>query len=77
MAIFGFIGTGNMGSALARAAAQSLPGEEILLSNRTPEKAEALARELGCKAASVEETAKNSRFLFLGAKPQGLAALME
>ena len=77
MAIFGFIGTGNMGSALARAAAQSLPGEEILLSNRTPEKAEVLARELGCRAASVEETAKNSRFLFLGAKPQGLAALME
>ena len=77
MVIFGFIGTGNMGSALARAAAQSLLGEEILLSNRTPEKAEALARELGCKAASVEETAKNSRFLFLGAKPQGLAALME
>ena len=37
----GFIGTGNMGSALARAAAKS--GERMLLANRTPEKAEALA----------------------------------
>ena len=36
----GFIGTGNMGSALARAAAKS--GERMLLANRTPEKAEAL-----------------------------------
>ena len=33
----GFIGTGNMGSALARAAANS--GERVLLANRTPEKA--------------------------------------
>lgn len=40
---FTFIGTGNMGGALARAAAKSLPGAEILLSNRTPAKAEALA----------------------------------
>ena len=76
MATFGFIGTGNMGGALARAAAKVLPGNEILLSNRTPAKAETLAQALGCKAASVEETAKNSRFLFLGPKPQGLAALM-
>ena len=30
---FTFIGTGNMGGALARAAAKSLPGAEILLSN--------------------------------------------
>ena len=37
----GFIGTGNMGSALARAAAKS--SERMLLANRTPEKAEALA----------------------------------
>ena len=40
----GFIGTGNMGSALARAAAKS--GERMLLANRTPEKAEALAAVL-------------------------------
>ena len=41
----GFIGTGNMGSAVARAVARSGLAETILLSNRTPAKAEALARE--------------------------------
>lgn len=34
----GFIGTGNMGGALAHAAAQSPAPAELLLSNRTPEK---------------------------------------
>ena len=47
MAIVGFIGTGNMGGALARAAAKSGLAEELLLSNRSPEKAELLAAELG------------------------------
>jgi len=74
---FGFIGTGNMGGALAKAAAKVLPPEELLLSNRTFAKAEALAAQLGCKAASVEETAKNSRFLFLGVKPQMMKALFD
>ena len=37
----GFIGTGNMGAALATAAAK-VTGD-LLLSNRTPEKAAALA----------------------------------
>ena len=41
----GFIGTGNMGGALARAAAKG--GHTLLLANRTPAKAEALAQELG------------------------------
>ena len=74
---FGFIGTGNMGGALAKAAAAVLPGEEILLSNRSAAKAEALAAQLGCKAASVEETAKSSRYLFLGVKPQMMAGLLQ
>ena len=51
MATFGFIGTGNMGGALARAARKRLSGGEILLANRTAAKAEELAEELGCQAA--------------------------
>ena len=46
MATFGFIGTGNMGGALARAARKRLSGGEILLANRSAAKAEALAQEL-------------------------------
>ena len=33
--VFSFIGTGSMGSALARAACRSVPPEKVLLANRT------------------------------------------
>ena len=56
----GFIGTGNMGSAVARAAAKSGLAETILLSNRTPAKAEALAAELpGAVLSTNEEIARS------------------
>ena len=41
----GFIGTGNMGGAIATAAAKSGLAGRILLANRTPAKAQALAQE--------------------------------
>lgn len=44
---YGFIGTGNMGGALATACAKAVEPEGILLSNRSPEKARALAGETG------------------------------
>ncbi len=73
---FGFIGTGNMGSALARAARKKLDGRDILLSNRTAAKAEALAAELGCETASVLRTAAEAEYIFLGVKPQLMAGLL-
>ncbi len=73
---FGFIGTGNMGSALARAARKKLDGRDILLSNRTAAKAEALAAELGCETASVLRTAAEAEYIFLGVKPQMMAGLL-
>ena len=77
MAIFSFIGTGNMGGALARAAVRRVPPGEILLSNRTHAKAEALAEELGCAAGSVRAAAASGKFIFLGVKPQMMAGLLE
>ncbi len=44
MATYGFIGAGNMGGALARAVCRTAEPDEVFLANRTPEKAEALAR---------------------------------
>lgn len=73
---FSFIGTGNMGSALARAAAKTLPPEQLLLSNRTPGKAEALAGELRCAAAPVLQAARDGKYIFLGVKPQIMEALL-
>ena len=50
MAYLGFIGTGNMGGALAQAAVKNVEPKEILLSNKTAQKAERLAQQLGCRA---------------------------
>ncbi len=77
MAFFGFIGTGNMGGALAKAAAASLPAEEVCLSDRDGAKAQALADALGCKAAGIEQTAAESRYLFLGVKPHIMPELLK
>ena len=74
--IFGFIGTGNMGGALATAARKALPGEYILLANRTPEKARTLAEKLDARTADNETAARESDFLFLGVKPQMMAGVL-
>ena len=71
----GFIGTGNMGGALAKAAVKAAARDKIYLSNRTMEKAERLAAELGCKAVTVEEAAKCG-YVFLGVKPQMMGDLL-
>lgn len=73
---FGFIGTGNMGGALAKAAAKALDPKDILLANKTAAKAENLAHELGCQATSVAEVAANCGYIFLGVKPQMMADLL-
>lgn len=73
---FGFIGTGNMGGALARAARRRLGGEQILLANRTEAKAAALAKELGASASGNQAIAKSADYIFLGVKPQMMGELL-
>lgn len=71
----GFIGSGNMGGALAIAAAKFT--KNITLSNRTPSKAEALAKELGVHYDTNEEIAQKCDLIFLGVKPHLVAGLMK
>lgn len=71
----GLIGVGSMGSALARAVCKAVEPERVLLANRTPEKAQILARELGCRCGS-NEAAAQCRYIFLGVKPQMMAGLL-
>ncbi len=71
-----FIGTGNMGGALARAASQD--GEnELYLCNRHPEKAEKLRQEIGGKVAGYREAVMEAQMIFLGVKPVALPGLCE
>jgi len=72
-----FIGVGNMGGALARAACRAIGSEQVVLANRTPAKAEALAAELGCSAAkSNADAVRGAEYIFLGVKPQMMRALL-
>jgi len=77
MAVIGFIGTGNMGGALARAAAKSPLTSRLLLANRTPDKARRLAEELGAEVCDNTAAAREADVLFLAVKPQGLEAMVE
>jgi pyrroline-5-carboxylate reductase len=77
MAVIAFIGTGNMGGALARAAAKSPLCEKLFLSNRSPEKARKLAEELGAEPTDNRGAAAQAEILFLGVKPQGLERMVE
>lgn len=74
--LFGFIGTGNMGGALAKAACHGAGAGSVVLSNRTAAKAEALAHELGCAAAYNEAVAREAKYIFVGVKPQMMAGML-
>jgi len=71
----GFIGTGNMGAAVAKAVAGQ--GRELLLANRTPEKAQALADAVGGRVVKNPEAAGESELLFLCVKPQMMEGMLE
>ena len=71
----GFIGTGNMGAAIASAVAGE--GRELLLANRTPAKAQALAEQLGARVVKNPEAAGESDLLFLGVKPQMMGDMLD
>ncbi len=72
---YGFIGCGNMGGALIRAAAKSVRPEQIMLADSAVSKAETLAKETGALLSSAVQIAKTCNQIFLGVKPQGMEAL--
>lgn len=74
MKTIGFIGAGNMGGALATAACHAGYSANVLLYDKDGEKAKALAKTLSCRASTLEAVAECD-MLFLGVKPQFLAAL--
>ena len=63
MKTIGFIGTGNMGSAMAKAAYRSTMPEKIYLSNRTRAKAEKLAEEISGTVLTNTEVTKKADWI--------------
>ncbi len=73
---FGFIGCGNMGSALASGVVQAVGGANVALSGRTAEKVERCAKALGAAVSSNETIAQSATYIFLGVKPQMMADVL-
>ncbi len=73
----GFIGCGNMGFALAKAAAKVIDPKEIILSAKTDAEAKEKAALLGAAAGSIKEVSQNSEFIFLAVKPQNLEEIKD
>mgnify|MGYP000492951314 CR=1 FL=1 len=72
----GFIGAGNMGGALATAAAKQVTGERVAVACSSPAHS-AAAERLGCRAAAPEEILGGSKFVFLGVKPQMIDGVVQ
>ena len=67
---YGFIGCGNMGSALVKALSENT--KDIIICDADESKANAVAEKCGVKTGSITEVCQNCQRLFLAIKPQGL-----
>lgn len=73
----GFLGVGNMGGALATAAAKAVGGNSLLLCDVAADKAAALAEVLGATAVDTATLVEQSDYIFLGVKPQMMEAALK
>lgn len=73
----GFIGGGNMGGALARAAIKVLGGENVFLADNSPTNTKILADNIGAVPSTAKEIATNCRLVFLSVKPNIVPVVAE
>ena len=66
-----------MGGALAQAVAKTVPTDQIALCDSNAAKTKELAEQCGAVSVLLQELATESRFIFLGVKPQGFEALFD
>ena len=74
--LFGFIGSGNMGGALATAIAKKYSASSPLISDADTKKAEKLADKISATASSNDYIASNCKYIFLAVKPQVMDKVM-
>ena len=73
---YGFIGCGNMGGALIRAAAKAVSPKNIWITDKDAAKQDALAKETGAAAKDIKDIASKCSCIFLGVKPQVMADML-
>ena len=72
----GFIGVGNMGSALVAAAVKTLGGASIAVCDTNEEKTKLLAEGYGVTILSAEAIAEKCEFVILGVKPYAVESVI-
>ena len=74
----GFIGAGNMGSALITAACRGNDPKDVIITDYLLDKAKALADKLGCCVASDNvEVVRSAHYIILAVKPQVLNSVIK
>lgn len=72
---FGFIGAGNMGSALCQGICRKVEAQKVAVSDINAGKAQSLSEKCGCNAVKANEIISDARFIFLAIKPQILSVV--
>lgn len=73
---FGFIGTGNMGSALAGAVSAKVGGDKVIVCDKDTARAQTVAKSLGAQSGDIATVAAECKYIFLGVKPQMMADML-
>ncbi len=73
----GFIGVGNMGGALASAVCKTVSADNVYLADTFASKTQAIAAQTGAVVSDAKTIAATCDYIFLGVKPQMLAALFD
>lgn len=71
----GFIGCGNMGGALVRAAIKTVNAWQVAITDKDTAKAEAFAEETGVIFEPLSDLITDCHYIFLGVKPQVITEL--
>lgn len=74
---FGFIGCGNMGSALVAAVATGNKDATIALADYDKAKIDSLVEKYSAVSSTAKEIAAEAKYIFLGVKPQMLGDLFD
>ncbi len=72
----GFIGAGNMGSALVYAAVKSIGADKIAVCDKDERKTDMLAKGCGGTVTTSEDIAQNAEFVILGVKPGAVESIV-
>ena len=75
--IAGFIGAGSMGGALAQNVCEKAGCDNIAVVCSNEQSTQVAAKRLGCNSSSLNSVAADSKFVFLGVKPQNLNSVAD